>query len=176
MLTNKQIKQANEVIELIKQGELTISNRQLQKVLDAFFASGTVVDVHSYNLLLWMLLRLDVNECFKVAGKIWKIPGLLANQQTFDIIIDACIRTKRLEEAVKFVNQVRIVRYSPRDLSKIYDLLELCYSKNNIMAARVCKDILHQVYVRNGGGKNESGSQYDLMGRLLQLNAWLAER
>ena len=84
-------------------------------------------------------------------------------------MIEACIRTKRLEEAVRYAIQIRSV-------SKIDDLLKLCYSENNVKAARLCQGFLGQLYSQNGAGKNESGSQYALMGRLWQLDAWLAER
>jgi hypothetical protein len=173
VLTNKQIKQAEHVIELIKQDKLTMSNQQLQKVLDAFFASDTAVGQDSYNLLLWVLARLDVNKCFMVAGKMSDFPGVYADRHTFQIVIEACIRTKRLDGAIRFVNQHPIVRPS---VELTYELIKLCYSENNVEAARVCQGLLSQLYVQDGGGKNESKSQWTLWGHQQQLSAWIAER
>ncbi len=176
VLTDQQVNKAKQVLELIEQDELTMSNRHLQNLLsklrqkiprmhvhqqsvspadlactltDAFFASGTAVDVDSYNLLLQVVLRHDVQKCVKVAGTMSEFPGVYANQQTFGIVIEACTRTKRLEEAIGFVNQMRKMRYSPRPVMLI-KLLELCYLENNAEAARVCLDVLDQQAQRRG--------------------------
>lgn len=174
VLTAKHVKRAKQVLELIEQEELTMSNRQLQKLLsklrqknpsmhqhqtnaadlactltDAFFASGTAVDVDTYNQLLQVVLRHDVRKCVKVAGTMSEFPGVYANQQTFGIVIEACTRTKRLEEAIGFVNQMRKMRYSPRPVM-LLKLLELCYFENNAEAARVCLDVLDHQAQRRG--------------------------
>ena len=172
VLTNKQIKQAEQVLELIDQG-MILSNRQLQKVLDAFFASGAAAGVDSYNLLLWVLSRLDVNKCLKAARKMSESPGVHANRQTFEIVIEACVRTKRLEEAIGFIHQIRIVRPSRRSVSLTCELVKLCKSENNVEAARVCREVLGQLYTQHGAGKNENNP---VCWHLRQLDAWLADR
>ena len=176
ILTDTHVKKAKKALELIEKEELSMSNRQLQKLLtklrqkrvlkhthgnganaadlactltDAFFSSGTAVDVDSYNLLLQVVLRHDVAKCVKVAGTMSEFPGVYANQQTFGIVIEACTRTNRLEEAIGFVNQMRKMRYSPRPVLLI-KLLELCALENNAEAARVCLDILDQQAQRRG--------------------------
>ena len=176
ILTDRHVKKAKKALELIEQEELSMSNRHLQKLLtklrqkrvlkhthgnganaadlactltDAFFSSGTAVDVDSYNLLLQVVLRHDVAKCVKVAGTMSEFPGVYANQQTFGIVIEACTRTNRLEEAIGFVNQMRKMRYSPRPVLLI-KLLELCALENNAEAARVCLDVLDQQAQRRG--------------------------
>ena len=92
------------------------------------------------------------------------------------VVIEACVRTKRLEEAIGFIHQIRIVRPSQRSVSLTKELVKLCYSENNVEAARVCQDVLGQLYSQNGGGRNEQNSQYNLWGRILGIDAWLAGR
>ena len=140
----------------------------------------------SYNLLLWVLSRLDVNKCLEVAGKmsgsLARMKGIpAANQKTFAIVIDACVRTKRLEGAIGFINQIGIVRYSARAVELTYKLVELCYSENNVKAARVCQDVLGQLSSQNmsqNGGHPEYPSQMQgqMWGYQRKLSAWIAER
>ena len=170
-LKKENVEKVKQVLTLIEEEELKMSNRQLQKLLgklrhrrkgatnagadlacsltDAFFASGTAVDVDSYNLLLQVVLKHNVQKCVKVAGTMSEFPGVYANQQTFSIVIEACTRTKRLEEAIGFVNQMRKMRYSPRPVL-LAKLLELCALENNAEAARVCLDVLDQQAQRRG--------------------------
>jgi pentatricopeptide repeat protein len=63
--------------------------------------------------LLRVAMRHDVKQFFEVL-KFFSQESVYTNEQTYNLVIEACTRSKKIDKAMSYVGQMRKMRYHPK--------------------------------------------------------------